>query len=104
MALEYLPPNTDINDPYVWLMIQHLRDGGSLPPIIACGSIALSGSHRLAAWKSEEIEPPTVKISNSDYCDAMRTMGLDPFYDHITEYHEFCDILRANGVDLGEAE
>ena len=104
MALGYRPPQVDIDEACLAQMIEHLRGGHSLPPIIVCGEIAFSGSHRLEAWHSEDIEPPTVEISDSDYCDAMRTLGLDPVYDQLNNYDDFCDALRANGVELGNAE
>lgn len=47
--MQYDPPHgvRDINK--LNGMIEHLRNGGSLPPVIVDGEQAITGSHRLAA-------------------------------------------------------
>lgn len=102
--MDYQAPHEVRDTAHLARMIESLRNGKSLPPILVCGGTAFSGSHRLEAWRSEGVAGAVVEITDEEYCDAMRAIGLDPVYDHLTEYDDFWDALRANGVDLGAAE
>ena len=87
-------------------MIAHLDAGGTLPPVIRIGAFALSGSHRIAAHNALGLPTPAVEITESDYAAAWKALGWDEpeTPDHIGDYHEFIDVLRAGGADLGETE
>lgn len=77
-------------------MMGILKSGKSLPPIIVCGEIAFSGSHRLAAYEAmgyEMSQVPVISISENDIESAMRHIGLDPMYDAIDNYNEFEETL-----------
>ena len=79
-------------------MIAHLKAGGSLPPIIVCGEIAYSGSHRLAAWEAMDMEPSVIEIDDDDVAAGMIEMGLEPGYDEIDRFDEFELALGRLGI------
>jgi len=74
-------------------MVEILKSGGSLPPVVACGEIAFTGSHRLAAWAACDIDAEAVMIEDADYVAAMELMGLDPMYDDPNDLNELCEAL-----------
>jgi uncharacterized ParB-like nuclease family protein len=77
-------------------MIETLKNGGSLPPILVCGEIAYSGSHRLVAWDAMGMDATTIEFSPEEIEGAMADMGLEPLYDVIDDYDNLCDTLIRN--------
>ena len=56
--MDYQAPQRESETPRILArMIESLRNGKSLPPILVCGGTAFSGSHRLEAWISEGVKP-----------------------------------------------
>ena len=84
-------------------MLAALARGETLPPIVACGEIALSGTHRLAAWETSGVEPQAAQVTADEYRNAMTALGLDPDWDVIRDYTELVDALRQI-TDLGAAQ
>ena len=80
-----------------------LARGETLPPIVVCGDVALSGTHRLAAWDAEGVEPVAVEVTDDEYRDAVTVIGLDPDWDDVRDYDELVDALR-DVTDLGSAK
>ena len=79
-------------------MIKTLEAGQQLPPIIVCGEIAYSGSHRLAAWEALDMEPEVIEIDDEDVAAGMTEMGLEPGYDEIDRFDEFEIALAQLGL------
>lgn len=74
-------------------MIDTLRSGGQLPPIVVCGYQAFTGSHRIAAWNACRMDHQAVEISEAEYIATMTKMGLDWETDEVMDYTDFCDAL-----------
>jgi len=74
-------------------MIDTIRNGGQLPPIVVCGYRAFTGSHRIAAWNACGIEHHAIEISDADYVATVTAMGLDWENDDVSDYNDFCDKL-----------
>lgn len=75
-------------------MIETLNNGGKLPAVVVIGEFALTGSHRLAAWKACGLSPSVVEISNDEYVAACEMeYGNVVTIDEIYDYSEFCDAL-----------
>ena len=98
------PPHEVRDAAKVVRMVEILERGGKLPPVVAQGEIAFSGSHRLAAWDAAGMRPETVEITDAEYCAAMVRLGKDPLCDDIADHDDFIAALRAEGVDLDDAE
>ena len=80
-------------------MVKAIEQGQDLPPIVVLGDEALTGSHRLAAWKYCEEEPETIEIEDEDYCKAMEYLGLDPMFDSPTDHNNLCQALYETTQD-----
>ena len=79
-------------------MIESLENGGELPPVLVCGEIAYSGSHRLAAWAALDIKPEVIELDDEDIATAMHHVGLDPMYDEIQRFEEIEEALKELGI------
>ena len=91
----YEPPNPVNDEAKVDGMIETLRAGGSLPPIVVCGEKAWTGSHRLAAYKAEEIyveDSMIIELDLDEESKILREMG-----DDWDSYDDFVDA----GISLG---
>lgn len=75
-------------------MISALRDGRSLPPILVCGEIAYSGSHRIAAWDQLEIDPDVIELEDDEVATIMVKIGLEPGYDEVTDFERFEEFAK----------
>ena len=84
-------------------MIDALLAGESLPPVLVCGEIAYSGSHRLVAWANAGLEPSVVEMTDGELIDVMEAIGLEPGYDEIQHFDEFVEMARSMGL-AGDAE
>ncbi len=92
--MNYQAPHEVTDNAKLEEMIKTLEEGNSLPPIVVCGDIAYEGSHRLAAWKTLEIEPEVIEITNKEVAQTMKKMGLDPYYDEINDFDDFIYYLN----------
>lgn len=90
--MRFIPPHEVRERNKLAGMIRSLRKGESLPPVLVCGEIALSGSHRLVAWEKMGMKPDYVEISDSEYCEIMVELGYDPIYDSINDYEDFLNM------------
>ena len=75
-------------------MINHLRSGGTLPPILANGDQALSGTHRLAAYELIGEIPDIVQVDDAHYeaaCDECGGYELEAVCNYLhNEYNYPC--------------
>jgi hypothetical protein len=99
----YQPPHEVRDQDKLDAMIEILKNGGELPPVLVCGDRAYSGSHRLAAWANMGMEADAVEMSDEEYCEVMTELDLDPMYDDVTYFEEFLDVARELGF-AGKAE
>jgi len=94
--MDYQPPHEVRDQGKLNSMIEALKNGAELPPVIVCGEVAFSGSHRLAAYDSLEMSPSVIEIDDDDIKAGMEHIGLDPMYDEIDRFDDFEQAL----VDL----
>ena len=99
----YQPPHEVRDQEKLNALVGILKNGGELPPVLACGDRAYSGSHRLAAWGLMDVEPSVVEMDDAEYCEVMESLGLDPMYDEATDLEEFLNVARDLGF-AGNAE
>lgn len=93
MAYTYEAPHEVRDRAKLAAMIEVLKTGGSLPPVVVCGETAYTGSHRLAAWAACDMDAEAVEIEDDDYVAAMKLLGLDPMYDDCRNLNELCEAL-----------
>ncbi len=93
----YTAPHNVTDQGKLESMINHLSNGGELPPIVVCGDQAYSGSHRLAAWAHMGIEADVIELDDDDYCLIMANLDLDPSTDDVYDF----DIFVNAAQDLG---
>lgn len=93
----YQPPHEVRDQAKLDGMIEVLRCGGALPDVLVCGEIALTGSHRLAAYEALGMRPAVIEVSNDDLARAMEACGLDPMYDSITDFERIEQALVSMG-------
>jgi hypothetical protein len=91
--MTFNPPHEIRDEKKLQAMIDTLNNGGSLPPIVVIGESALTGSHRLAAWLECDMDPDYIEITNDEYYKTMESLDLDPIYDNIDDYNQFCAAL-----------
>lgn len=101
--MNYQPPHQVREQEKLDEIVEILRNGGELPPVLVCGDIAYSGSYRLAAWGLMGVDPSVVEINDTEYCEVMGKLGLDPMYDDATDLEEFLNVARELGFS-GNAE
>ena len=97
----YQPPHEVRDQEKLNDLIEMLKNGGELPPVLVCGDRAYSGSHRLAAWEVMGVEPSVVEMSDEEYCQVMEALDLDPMYDEATDLEEFLTVAQALGFGVG---
>jgi len=85
------PPHEVTDTDKLNSMINTLKKGGSLPPVLVCGVQAYSGSHRIAAWQQCEMDIEYVEISDEEYKQIMISMNLDPVYDDVYDFEPFLE-------------
>lgn len=87
----YQAPHEVRDEEKLTAMVETLRSGGSLPPIVVepNGQVAISGSHRLAAWRKAEMEPVALVLSDEDYAAACEYMGVD-YFDEAVDHETVC--------------
>ena len=93
MSYTYFAPHAARDKGKLNGMIETLKSGGELPPVVVCGDIAYTGSHRLAAWLACSMDAEAVEVSNEDYEETMELLCLDPMYDTIHDFNVFCAVL-----------
>ena len=93
----YQPPHEVRDQAKLNALVEILKNGGELPPVLVCGDRAYSGSHRLAAWEMMDVEPSVVEIDDAEYCEVMTALDLDPMYDEATDLEEFLNVARELG-------
>lgn len=92
----YIPPHEVRDKKKFESMIAALKMGQKLPPVVVVeGSpYALTGSHRLAAWKALGMEPDVVEVSQEDYAKACLDLwGEVKTWEEIYDFDEFCEAL-----------
>lgn len=89
--MNHQPPHEIRDREKLEKMIEHLRNGNELPPIVANGEIAFSGSHRLAAYSVCNMDPQVVEINDEEFVTAMGFLGLDQYDEY--EYNDLCYAL-----------
>ena len=72
-------------------MIEMLKSGKSLPPILVHANQAYSGTHRLAAWAELDINPDVIEIDDDQFYAITDALGIDPMYDIICDFELFLD-------------
>lgn len=112
MATTYNPPHQITDAAKLEAMIETIRTGGELPPVVVNGYTALTGSHRCAAyaearkrqlrgedgWDDVLIgDQPAVDLSNADYQRACLTLGVQ--YHDKFDCNTFCAALYASAAD-----
>ena len=93
----YQPPHEVRDQEKLNALVEILKNGGELPPVLVCGDRAYSGSHRLAAWELMDVEPSVVEMDDAEYCKVMEALDLDPMYDEAVDLEEFLNVARELG-------
>lgn len=77
--MSYQPPHKANDTEKLAAMIAALEAGNDLPPIVVepNGIRALSGSHRIAAYKSVGRDVPALVLSDADYIAACEFLGVE---------------------------
>ena len=97
-------PYHEVREPAkVRAMVRSLEAGEELPPIIVMGDKALSGVHRLAAWKIAEETPDVIEIDDADYVAAMESKGYEPG-DHIDPEDLFKALVKRGALTQKDAD
>jgi len=104
----YNAPHESRDEEKVASLVEAMRTGQSIPPIVVNGDTAICGSHRIEAavradrlregmadgWEdTPEIDLPTVEVEDSVIYaayDKMHITGLD----EIGDWNEFCSVVR----------
>ena len=97
----YQPPHEVRDQNKLDAMVEILKNGGELPPVLVCGDRAYSGSHRLAAWEMMGMEADVVEMSDDEYCEVMTALDLDPMYDEAEDFEEFLNVAQSLGLAVG---
>ena len=97
----YQPPHEVRDQGKLNALVEILKNGGELPPVLVCGDRAYSGSHRLAAWELMDVEPSVVEMDDAEYREVMKALELDPMYDEATDLEEFLNVAQSLGFGVG---
>ena len=90
----YQPPHEVKDTSKFESMVSSINSGKQLPAVVVIGEFALTGSHRLAAWKACGVNPDVVEITNKEYIDACeKCYGDVVSIDEIGDFSDFCDAL-----------
>lgn len=98
--MNILPPHQVTDNIKLASMIDLLRDGGELPPVLLYGDQSYSGSHRIAAWTELNMDIDYIEIDDDQYTQIMRSLSLDPIYDDISDF----EIFMEEAIELGFAQ
>ena len=74
-------------------MIASLQAGHQLPAIVVCHDLALTGSHRIAAWDACDMDYAVIEIDDDEYINTMINIGLDYEIDTLCDFNIFCESL-----------
>lgn len=110
--MTYRPPHRPNNPAKLAAMIETLKSGSDLPPVVVCGEQAFCGSHRIAAyeqanrmrdslddaWELVPTEIPTVELSDDDYRAACIYAEVD-YLDDLRDYNEIARAIYATTTD-----
>ena len=91
-------PRHDVTDSKkLQRLIDALERGERLPPVVVQGEIALTGVHRLAAYKALNMAPDVVEVSDDEYRAALIELGLDEdaTVDEIWDLDLFLETLHS---------
>ena len=60
-------------------MIAAIESGQDLPPVVVlpCGIIAITGSHRIAAYQAAGKDCPSIIITEAEYSAACEFLGVE---------------------------
>lgn len=102
MSNTYHPPHQPTDKAKLAAMVETYRSGGTLPAVAGQGEIAITGSHRIAAynaarraWANQDAgwenspEPnlEMIEIDDAEYRQALDNLGYD---DAGEGWNEFC--------------
>jgi len=94
------PPHTAWDKEKLQSMINVLKSGKSLPPILVSENQAYSGSHRIEAWLHMDMEIDYVEITHDQCKQVFESMNLDMETDVICDFEPFLE----EAIYLGFAE
>jgi len=114
----YNPPHDVTDSAKLASMIETIRTGGELPPVVVCGDMAFSGSHRIEAYRQayrlanacvdgswDEVDVgsvPAVEVSDECYCRACELAEVSPGDHDQIEWNVFVRHLRNAAIELDE--
>jgi hypothetical protein len=73
----YDAPHSVQNQDQLSEMVATLQSGGKLPPVVVNGTKAITGSHRIAAWRECDMDQEVVELSDIDYLRACYVLRCD---------------------------
>jgi len=108
----YNAPHGPNNDAKLAAMMETLRRGEHLPPIVVCGEQAFCGSHRIEAYRRAwrlrdslgeawELVPDdiqAVELSDDDYRAACTLAGVE-YLDDLRDYNEIATAIYETTTD-----
>lgn len=69
------PPHEVRDKAKLQSMIDTLRSGGQLPPVVTYQGQAYTGSHRIAAWDACEMDRQAVELTDKEFVLSMALMS-----------------------------
>lgn len=116
MTSTFQPPHEVTDSAKLESMIAAIRSGQSLPPVVVQGEIAITGSHRIEAyreanrraaeadyageWATADLDIESVECSDDVYHRAEELAGCD--LDECGGHNDKCRYLHQAAVELGE--
>jgi hypothetical protein len=108
----YRAPHQPNDKDKLQAMMETLKSGKHLPPIVVCGEQAFCGSHRIAAYEdawrlrdsldeSWELVPDAIQVvelSDDDYRAACIHADVE-FLDDLRDYNEIARAIRETTTD-----
>lgn len=72
-------------------MVEVLRNGGSLPPVVVEPNEqrALCGSHRIAAWVEAGVSAEALVLTDDQYLAACEYLNVE-YLDEVSDYDDIC--------------
>jgi hypothetical protein len=58
----YIPPHQPTDKAKLASLVEAIKSGAKITPVVVCGDIALTGSHRIAAFALAKVSPPVIGI------------------------------------------
>lgn len=88
------PPHKEVDEAKVAAMVEALDSSGGfqvLPPVVVdpSGNMAVTGSHRLAAYNRSDRNPVCIVCTDTDWTKAAEFLNCDP-----------CDLLEKHYEDI----